>query len=47
MTFLLILIAAVLGVFTGKYVFLMTQKKQVPVSTQYSNNKESVLEVTK
>ena len=40
MNFLVVAIAAILGVFTGKFVYLMTQKKQVTVSSQVNTKSE-------
>jgi len=42
MTFLAISTGAILGVFTGKFVYLMTQRKQLSVGSQYDRKNGSL-----
>lgn len=42
MTFLAVATAAILGVFTGKFAYLMTQKKQLVVGSQINTKNERV-----
>ena len=42
MTFLAVISAAILGIFTGKFVYLMTERKRLAVGSQFNVKSERV-----